>query len=56
MLEIEHVHKISALESLVDEDHAGAVITNHFHLAPILAEEHEQIAIDKFKAHLLAHQ
>jgi len=56
MLKIKHVHKSAALKTLVDQHDASAVVTNHFHLASVLAEEHEQIAIHKLCTHLLAHK
>ena len=55
MLEIEHVHKFPALKTFVDQHDASTIVTNHFYLAPVLTEEHEQIAIDKLRAHLLPH-
>lgn len=56
MLKVEEIHKHPALKSLVDQHDTGAVITNHFHLAPVLAEEHKQISVHQLRTHFFAHK
>lgn len=56
MLKIEHVHKFSALKTLVDQNDAGAIVAKHFYFAPVLAKEHEQIAVNELCAHLLTYK
>lgn len=56
MLEIDEIHKPPALQALVDKNNASPIVANHFYLAPIFAEEHKQITIDKLCSHLLPNQ